>query len=358
MLYETLRRLLFMLDPESAHGVIHSQIGWASHLGLNRLVAEVPPEDPVTVMGIRFPNTIGLAAGFDKNADMITPLGAMGFGHIEVGTLTPLPQPGNPRPRCFRIVEKSAVINRMGFNNCGVEQAMANLERSAAGFRLRGGVVGINIGKNASTPVAEAVPDYLKALEAVYEHADYVAVNVSCPNQKDLCDLQGVEYLRALMTAVMKKRDELAAKKGGRPVPVAVKLSPDLSDDELKDTADLLLELGVDGVIATNTTTSRPGLDGIPTASQQGGLSGKPLGMRSTEVIRIIHEHTGGKLPILASGGVMSAADALEKVKAGASVVQLYTGFIYSGPQLITDSVRAIQAHRRDHERPVEEGAQ
>ena len=345
MLYDTLKRLLFLLDPETAHSVIASNVGWATHLGLNRLLCDLPPEDPVTVMGVRFPNTIGLAAGFDKNADLVTPLGAMGFGHIEVGTTTPLAQPGNPRPRCFRIVEHQAIINRMGFNNVGVEGILKNLEK-AAPYRLRGGIVGINIGKNARTPIADAASDYVKCMNTAYNAADYLAVNISSPNTKNLRDLQSEENFDSLLTTLIETRKALMDRYEKK-VPIAVKLAPDLTNEDVLRCVDALMAHGIDGVIATNTTLARPGLDGVAVAQETGGLSGTPLRVRSTEVVRLIAEHTKGEFPILASGGIMTPADALEKIQAGASVVQLFTGFIYRGPELITESVKQIAQYRR-----------
>lgn len=348
MLYNTARRVLFAMNPEMAHSVTMANLDWIVHMGLHKLVSYVPDDDPVTVMGVRFPNAIGLAAGMDKDGTRVSAFGGLGFGHVEVGTITPLAQPGNPKPRLFRLIPAGGIINRMGFNNQGVEQVLKNL-RSADGFRLRGGVLGINIGKNAVTPIENALSDYEKCLDAVYDHADYIAVNISSPNTKNLRTLQGEEELEKLVAGICARREMLKEARHGKHVPIAVKLAPDLENDDILRCVDTLMLHGIDGVIATNTTIARKKVEGLKHAEETGGLSGAPLRERSTEVVRLVAEHVKGELPIIASGGVMSATDAVEKMEAGASLVQLFTGFIYEGPKLVADSVTAVAKWRREH---------
>ncbi len=346
-IYNLARRVLFAMNPETAHGLTMSNLDWMVHMGLHKLVTHMPDDDPVTVMGVRFPNTVGLAAGMDKNGIRVNAFGGLGFGHVEVGTVTPLAQPGNPKPRLFRVIPAEGIINRMGFNNEGVGKVLENL-RSADAFRLRGGVLGINIGKNAVTPIENALSDYVKGLEAVYDHADYIAVNISSPNTKNLRTLQGAESLEPLVRGIVEKRKALQEARGGRYVPIAVKLAPDLEDDDILRCVDTLVENGIDGVIATNTTISRKRMQGLPNADETGGLSGAPLRDRSTAVVRLVAEHVKGELPVIASGGVMTKGDAVEKMEAGAKLVQLFTGFIYNGPQLVADSVEAIAKWRKE----------
>lgn len=346
MLYNIARRVLFSMNPEMAHAVTMSNLDWIVHLGLHKLITHMPDDDPVTVMGVRFPNTIGLAAGMDKDGERVSAFGGLGFGHVEIGTITPLAQPGNPKPRLFRLIPAEGVINRMGFNNEGVAQVLENL-RSADAFRLRGGVLGINIGKNAVTPIENALSDYEKCLDAVYDHADYIAVNISSPNTKNLRALQGESELENLVKGITAKREALKDVRNGKHVPIAVKLAPDLENDEILRCVDTLMAHGIDGVIATNTTISRKRVEGLQHAQETGGLSGAPLRERSTEVVRLIAEHVKGELPIIASGGVMTGKDAVEKMEAGAQLVQLFTGFIYNGPKLVADSVEAVAAWRR-----------
>lgn len=346
MLYSLCRRVLFSMQPETAHNVTMANLDWATHLGLHKLLTHMPDEDPVEVMGLRFPNTIGLAAGMDKDGIRVNAFGALGFGHVEIGTITPLAQPGNPKPRCFRVIPAKGIINRMGFNNEGVVQVLENL-RSADAFRLRGGVLGINIGKNAVTPIENALSDYVKCLDAVYDHADYIAVNISSPNTKNLRTLQGEGELDHLVKGITEKRADLKAQRNGKHVPIAVKLAPDLENDEILRCVDTLMKYGIDAVIATNTTIGRKRVQGLLHAEETGGLSGAPLRERSTEVVRLVAEHVKGELPIIASGGVMSGADAVEKMEAGAQLVQLFTGFIYKGPALIAECSEAVAAWRR-----------
>jgi dihydroorotate dehydrogenase len=279
---------------------------------------------------------VGLAAGLDKNGDYIDPLGALGFGFLELGTVTPQPQPGNPKPRLFRIIEREAIVNRMGFNNKGVDHLVQQVVRARYD-----GVIGINIGKNAVTPIEQATDDYLKGLRAAYDQADYIAVNISSPNTKNLRTLQEGDSLARLLEALRREQDKLCAARGRR-VPLALKLAPDLNDDQLADAARLLLEYRFDGVIATNTTLSRDAVQGCKHAEEAGGLSGAPVRQRSTEVVRALHGLLGGKIPIIGVGGIFCGADAREKLDAGASLVQVYTGFIYRGPGIVGDIVRAL----------------
>lgn len=286
----------------------------------------------------------------DKDGTRVSAFGGLGFGHVEIGTITPLAQPGNPKPRLFRLIPAEGVINRMGFNNEGVVQVLENL-RSADAFRLRGGVLGINIGKNAVTPIENALSDYVKCLDAVYDHADYIAVNISSPNTKNLRTLQGEGELDHLVKGIVEKRADLKAERNGKHVPIAVKLAPDLENDEILRCVDTLMKYGIDAVIATNTTIARKRVQGLLHAEETGGLSGAPLRERSTEVVRLVAEHVKGELPIIASGGVMSGADAVEKMEAGAQLVQLFTGFIYKGPALIAECSEAVAAWRRAQEK-------
>ena len=345
MLYSLCRRVLFSLQPETAHNLTIANLNWAVHLGLHKFLTHMPDENPISVMGLRFPNTIGLAAGMDKDGIRVSAFGALGFGHVEIGTITPLAQPGNPKPRCFRVIPARGVINRMGFNNEGCEQVLKNL-RSAAAFRLRGGILGINIGKNAVTPIENALSDYEKCLDAVYDSADYIAINISSPNTKNLRQLQTEEHFAHLVGGIVAKRRALQEARDGKYVPIAVKLAPDLDNDDILRCVDVLVDQGIDAVIATNTTISRDKVAGLPNAEQTGGLSGAPLRERSTEVVRLIAEHVKESLPIIASGGVMSGEDAVEKVQAGAKLVQLYTGFIYKGPALVAECSEAVQRYR------------
>lgn len=345
MLYSLCRRVLFSMQPETAHHVTMANLDWAVHMGLHKLISRMPDEDPVEVMGLRFPNTIGLAAGMDKDGIRVSAFGGLGFGHVEIGTITPLAQPGNPKPRCFRVIPAKGIINRMGFNNEGCEKVIENL-RSADAFRLRGGILGINIGKNAVTPIENALSDYEKCLDRVYDHADYIAVNISSPNTKNLRELQGEDKFDALVSGIAERRRLLKESRSGKHVPIAVKLAPDLDNDGILRCVDTLIERGIDAVIATNTTIARDRIEGLPNCRETGGLSGAPLRERSTEVVQLIAEHVQGALPIIASGGVMTPEDAVEKVEAGAKLVQLYTGFIYSGPALIADCSEAVARWR------------
>jgi dihydroorotate dehydrogenase len=334
-MYSLARALLFRLDAERAHRVALSGLDLANRMGLASRLGGSRIEDPAELMGLRFPNRVGLAAGLDKNAEHLDALGALGFGFVEVGTVTPLPQDGNPRPRLFRLPQKGAIINRMGFNNAGVDPLVARVE----GSRFDG-IVGINIGKNLTTPVERAVEDYLICLERVHGHADYVALNISSPNTPGLRSLQFGEHLKALLGTLREAASRLD-RNSGRRVPLTVKIAPDMSGEEIALVAASLREAGIDGVIATNTTLSREAVAGIEHGEQEGGLSGRPLFAPSNAVIRELRHHLG-EMPIIGVGGVDSGERALEKVEAGADLVQLYTGFIYRGPALVRECARAL----------------
>jgi dihydroorotate dehydrogenase len=335
-LYPLFRPLLFAADPELAHDVAFRGLDAATRLGVAQLAAPRIPPSPVDVMGIRFPNRVGLAAGLDKNAEHLAGLATFGFGFLEAGTVTPRAQPGNPRPRMFRIAEAQALVNRLGFNNGGVDRFVANVDR--AHYR---GVLGINIGKNFDTPNDRAADDYAACLRAVHARASYVTINVSSPNTRGLRDLQAEDAMAALLTRVANERDELAQRHGRR-VPLAVKIAPDLDDDAIRGIARLLVRHRIDAVIATNTTIARPGIERLPHASEQGGLSGAPLRERATSVVRTLAAALDGALPIIGVGGILRGADAREKIDAGATLVQLYTGLIYRGPDLVAECMRAV----------------
>jgi dihydroorotate dehydrogenase len=338
MLYRLLRPLLFQLDPERAHHRTLRGLDFAHRVGLSGLIASHFSDTPRNVMGLEFPNPIGLAAGLDKNGEYIDALAALGFGFLEIGTVTPRPQPGNPVPRMFRIAQARAIINRMGFNNDGVECLLMNVSRS----RYRG-ILGINIGKNFDTPLERAAEDYLYCMRKVYAAASYIAINISSPNTAKLRELQQAGELDRLLGALAVERRRLADHHG-KHVPLAVKIAPDLTPADIAGMAALFIEHGVDAVIATNTTISREGVGGLPDASQAGGLSGAPLKVRSTEIVRQLAATVAGRLPIIAAGGILSAADAREKVAAGASLVQLYSGLIYEGPALVGQVAEALAA--------------
>ena len=338
MLYSLARPFLFGMDPEAAHDLALASLKLVERSGMAAILADTGPARSVKLMGLTFPNALGLAAGLDKNGEYIDALAAMGFGFIEIGTVTPRPQPGNPKPRMFRLPKAQALINRLGFNNQGVECLLANVAR--ARFR---GVLGINIGKNFDTPIERAADDYEYCLAKVYAHASYVTVNVSSPNTKDLRQLQGAHELGAL-AGKLKTEQLRLADAHGRYVPLALKIAPDLDDAELEAIAKCLLKHKLDAVIATNTTLARTAVRGLPHAEETGGLSGAPLGEASTEIIRKLARLLDGKLPIIGVGGVMSAEDARAKLDAGASLVQIYTGFIYRGPALIGEILRALSA--------------
>ena len=343
--YALARPFLFGLDPEHAHDATIAALARLQNTPAQCLWAQAAVDDPVTVAGLRLRNRIGLAAGLDKNGRCIDGLGAMGFGFVEVGTVTPQPQPGNPKPRIFRLPQRQALINRLGFNNEGLAAFVANVRR-ARSFRAAGGVLGLNIGKNAATPIERAADDYLAALEGVYPHADYVTVNISSPNTKNLRALQSDEALDALLAVLRQRRDDLAAQHGRR-VPLFVKIAPDLDDDQVAVIASTLQRHGIDGVIATNTTLARDAVQGLPHAAEAGGLSGPPVFEASNRVIRALRAALGAGYPIIGVGGVVSGADAVAKLEAGADLVQIYTGFIYRGPELVHEAALAMRRTRR-----------
>lgn len=347
MLYSIARRCLFAMDPETAHHVIMANLDWAVNLGVTKLVTRDPVEDPIEVMGLRFPNVVGLAAGMDKNGERVSAFGGLGFGHVEIGTITPKAQPGNPKPRLFRVIPAEGVINRMGFNNHGVDEVLGVHLKSAAAFRNRGGILGINIGKNAVTPIENAVDDYLISMRKIYNHTDYIAINISSPNTKNLRSLQADEELEKLLKAITDERKRLIDENDGKYVPIALKVAPDLENDDILRISDQLVNYGIDGIIATNTTIARNSIQGLPNCNETGGLSGKPLRERSTEVVDLLYRHLQETMPIIASGGVMTGADAVEKMQAGAKLVQLFTGFIYYGPVLVPDCVDAVAQWRK-----------
>ena len=337
MSYSVLRSLLFRFSPETSHDL---SLEWMS--AVHRLKLLTPfisdiPNDPCKVMGIHFPNRVGLAAGLDKNADHINALGALGFGFLELGTVTPRPQPGNPKPRLFRLVDERAIINRMGFNNKGIDHLVERVKR-----RQYDGPIGINIGKNFDTPVENANSDYLHGLRAAYPHATYITVNVSSPNTPGLRSLQFGESLNSLLD-VLKEQQALLAQQFGRYVPLVIKIAPDMNDEEISLVGESLKARELDGVIAGNTTLDRESVKLSPFAGEAGGLSGAPLTQKSTHVISQLKSVLGDSLPIIGVGGIMSGEQAVEKIEAGASLVQLYTGFIYEGPTLIRECVEAIR---------------
>ena len=343
--YALVRPILFAMDPEAAHDFTMNtlakgqgtplQLGWSAPL----------VSDPITLAGLQFPNRVGMAAGLDKNARCIDALAAMGFGFVEVGTVTPKGQPGNPKPRMFRIPQAKGLINRLGFNNDGLDAFIANVKKSTVRAQGKPMLLGLNIGKNAATPIEEATNDYLICLEGVYPHADYVTVNISSPNTKNLRALQSDEALDALLSAIATKREELAAAQGRR-VPIFVKIAPDLDEEQVKVIAATLQRHGMDGVIATNTTLNREAVQGMPHADEAGGLSGAPAFEASNRVIAQLRAALGAGYPIIGVGGIMSGEDAAAKIRAGADVVQIYSGLIYAGPGLVSDAAKAIRALR------------
>ncbi len=338
--YALTRPLLFGLDPERAHELTLDALAAFQNTPARCIWSKPRVPDPVQLAGLSFPNRIGLAAGLDKNGRCIDGLGAMGFGFVEVGTVTPKAQPGNAKPRMFRLEGAQALINRLGFNNDGLGTFIANVQRSQR-FRASGGVLGLNIGKNAATAIERAADDYLQALEGVYPHADYVTINISSPNTQHLRALQGDAALDALLWALQSRKALLAAQHR-RQVPMFVKIAPDLDDAQVKVIAAALRANGIDGVIATNTTLSRAAVQGLRHADESGGLSGAPLLEASNRVIAMLRSELGKGFPIIGVGGVMCAADALAKRAAGADLVQIYTGLIYRGPALVTDCARAM----------------
>ncbi len=337
--YSLIRPLLFQFNAEQAHDITMQGLTVLNSLKLNDLAFPKAPESsPVEVMGLTFKNKVGLAAGLDKTGACIDPLGSMGFGFIEVGTLTPKPQDGNPQPRLFRLIEHEGIINRMGFNNPGIEAGVENVKRAHT-FRKKGGIVGINIGKNKVTPNEDAISDYLTCYQEAYDHADYIAVNLSSPNTPGLRDLQSAESASKLIARLKQEELTLTARYG-RKVPLALKVAPDLDPEAIADLAKVFKNEGLDALIATNTTLDRSKVAGHPLADEAGGLSGKPVTQKATETIQAFYAELGESLPIIGVGGIMSGADAQEKIQAGAKLVQLYSGLIYEGADLVHDCIQ------------------
>jgi len=335
-LYQFARAVLFLFEPERAHSLSMAFLELVYHLKLSHLLYGKPKRAPIEVLGLKFPNVVGLAAGLDKNGDHIDALAACGFGFIEIGTVTPRPQPGNPKPRLFRLKQDEAIINRMGFNNAGVDHLIENVQACK-----RDCIIGINIGKNRDTPLERAVDDYAQAFERVYPYADYITVNISSPNTPGLRDLQHGQQLAQLLATLKQLQHRLAQQYSGYK-PLLVKIAPDLSDDEIKALASTLLEHGIDGVIATNTTNQRPELKSVAFAGEAGGLSGRPLRQRADHVLSVLVQALDSKIPVIAVGGIMSPADARRKLEAGADLVQVYTGFIYHGPGLVASILKDL----------------
>lgn len=337
MLYCLVRPLLFSLDPETAHDLTIQSLARSARSGLLSLAVSKPVAcTPRTVMGLSFPNPVGLAAGLDKNGECIDGLAALGFGFLEIGTTTPRPQPGNPKPRMFRLPEANALINRLGFNNKGVDHLIENVQRAA--YR---GILGINIGKNFDTPIEKAAEDYLICWRKVYAHASYVTINISSPNTQNLRALQDTEALDTLLMQLKAEQARLADQHG-KYVPLAVKIAPDLEPAQIQSIATLLIRHQIDGVIATNTTIARDAVAGLPHGEETGGLSGAPVMEKSTAVIRALHQALDGALPIIGVGGILSGADARTKIEAGAQLVQIYTGMIYRGPDLVAECIQSL----------------
>lgn len=346
--YALARPFLFGLDAEAAHELTMDMLARGQRTPLQWAWCNARVDDPVELAGLAFPNRVGMAAGLDKNARVIDALGAMGFGFVEVGTVTPKAQPGNPKPRMFRLPEKRALINRLGFNNEGLDAFLRNVQQSRFRDQQRNGprmLLGLNIGKNASTPIENATSDYLTCLDGVYPHADYVTVNISSPNTQNLRALQSDEALDGLLGAIAERREVLARQTGKR-TPIFVKIAPDLTEEQVSVIASTLQRHAMDGVIATNTTIARDAVTGLRHAEETGGLSGAPVLEASNQVIRQLRAALGSRFPIIGVGGVMSADDAVSKVRAGADVVQIYTGLIYEGPALVTRAAQAIKAMR------------
>ncbi|EFM6507517.1 TPA: quinone-dependent dihydroorotate dehydrogenase [Escherichia coli] len=336
MYYPFVRKALFQLDPERAHEFTFQQLRRITGTPFEALVRQKVPAKPVNCMGLTFKNPLGLAAGLDKDGECIDALGAMGFGSIEIGTVTPRPQPGNDKPRLFRLVDAEGLINRMGFNNLGVDNLIENVKKAHYD-----GVLGINIGKNKDTPVEQGKDDYLICMDKIYPYAGYIAINISSPNTPGLRTLQYGEALDDLLIAIKNKQNDLQ-KIHQKYVPIAVKIAPDLSEEELIQVADSLVRHNIDGVIATNTTLDRSLVQGMKNCDQTGGLSGRPLQLKSTEIIRCLSQELNGRLPIIGVGGIDSVIAAREKIAAGATLVQIYSGFIFKGPPLIKEIVSNI----------------
>ena len=336
MMYDLFRPLIFKLAPETAHGLTLQSLACAERIGL--LPNVNPRTSPTTLMGLHLPNPVGLAAGLDKNGEYIDGLAALGFGFIEIGTVTPRPQSGNPKPRLFRVPEHFAVINRMGFNNDGIDRLIANVQR--AKYR---GVLGINIGKNADTPMENAADDYLIGLEKAYPFASYITINISSPNTKNLRALQGGDELSRLLETLKNRQSSLHTEHG-RYVPLAVKIAPDLDEAQIADIAHVAEQTQIDGIIATNTTIDKSSLGAHPLAQEAGGLSGAPVREPSNRVLQALAETLNGKIPVIGAGGILSGADAVRKMQLGAQAVQLYSGMVYRGPKLVEECLQHIHA--------------
>ncbi len=341
-MYERLRPLLFALDAETAHRLTLYALGVAQRSGFAHWIARPAPEHPVRALGIDFPNPVGLAAGLDKNGEHLDALASLGFGFIEIGTVTPRPQPGNPRPRLFRLPQEQAIINRMGFNNDGVDALVRNVERTDYN-----GILGINIGKNFDTPNDQAIDDYLVCLRRVYPLASYVTVNISSPNTKGLRDLQDAASLRGFVSALREEQDKLASQHGARK-PLLLKIAPDLDETQMDAMAEVLSGNAIDGLICTNTTLSRDGVETSALANEAGGLSGRPLLHKSNQVLGGMRQRLGAHTPIIGVGGILEGCDAAEKLQAGAELVQIYSGLIYRGPGLVAECVNEI--HRQSEQ--------
>ena len=339
-LYPLARPFLFNLEPEAAHDLTLNQLAQTQNTWFDRAYRQPWIADPVQLAGLTFPNRVGMAAGLDKNAKCIDGLGAMGFGFVEVGTVTPLAQPGNDKPRMFRLPEAKALINRLGFNNQGLDAFVANVKKSR--FRNQGRLLGLNIGKNAITPIERATDDYLIGLSGVYEHADYVTVNISSPNTKNLRSLQTDQALDQLLSALNERKLALTEQYKKR-VPVFLKIAPDLDDAQIAVIAQSLIKHQMDGVIATNTTLSREAVKGMQHGDEAGGLSGAPVLAGSNRVIRLLRQQLGPQFPIIGVGGILSGYDAVSKIEAGADVVQIYTGLIYKGPALVHEVAKSLK---------------
>lgn len=338
--YPILRPWLFSLDPEKAHEITLSNLDRAQRWGFLRCFIDKPASSPTVICGMTFPNPIGLAAGLDKDGKHIDALATLGFGFLEIGTVTPKPQSGNPKPRMFRLPEAQGIINRMGFNNDGVDACVTRVRKSQ--FWQDGGIVGLNIGKNASTPIENAASDYVTAMEAVYETASYITINISSPNTQNLRALQGEEMLRTLLNSIDIARKRLTDRHGVRK-PLFLKIAPDLDGNDIHFISDLLLEFGIDAIIATNTTIARDAVQGLEFSDEAGGLSGAPVRQASTKIIQLLKAQLGSQIPIIGVGGILSGHDAQEKIAAGANLIQIYTGLIYRGPKLVSECAQALK---------------
>ncbi|PIE43080.1 MAG: dihydroorotate dehydrogenase (quinone) [Gammaproteobacteria bacterium] len=349
-MYQLLRKLLFTLPPETAHELTLDLLAAGQRIGFSQRMVRRPVPQPIKLLGLTFDNPVGLAAGLDKNGQCIAGLAALGFGFVEIGTVTPAAQSGNPKPRLFRLPEEKAIINRMGFNNLGVEALLTNYECYKTAFRETNrppwnAPIGINVGKNLTTAVENAHIDYIKAIQAVYAHADYITVNVSSPNTPGLRNLQFGEAMNTLLDAIKTEQCRLQ-EQNKRYVPILIKIAPDMDDKEIAFVAATFKKFGVDGIIATNTTLDRSMVKVSAMAKESGGLSGAPLLGKSTHVVSALYSYLGDDIPIVAAGGITYAEDAVEKIKAGAKLVQIYTGFIYQGPSLIKAASDAILDYR------------